>query len=148
MMGHRMVKHDRLSWQFDWLVRELGQPGRAENRIDIAMAFVRKDNQQPGVRPARSDPLRDQHGASAGRVHKQAKTTQQAMRRGIGRQSSNPVHLIDHVMNDILRQNAVAEPAQLATAGWLSKQGATMGIDLDNFLLIAGPLQAIGNPEE
>lgn len=58
------------------------------------------------------------------------------------------MHLIDHVMNDILRQNAVAEPAQLATAGWLSKQGATMGIDLDNFLLIAGPLQAIGNPEE
>lgn len=96
------------------------------------MALVRHDDRDPGAGTGARDPSANKDGGAAGRALEDAMITQQATSLVEGRICADPVDLIDDVVPEIARQDAVAEAAQQALAGGLSKKDAVVSVDCDD----------------
>ncbi len=122
-----------------WLERQRQRPAvqcrepiLIVDRVGMAMPVIRHDGNGGGFGVLPCEPVGDQSGGSARWPHEDALRSKQVMRLRIGRQGSDPVDLVDHIVPHVLGQDAVAQAAQHAPSDRLPEKDAPVRIDRDD----------------
>lgn len=111
------------------------QPLVGVDGVLVAVALVRQQRDDGGVRVLPRPPVGDLEGRAAGRAHEQAVPRVQLAGRGERLGGADPVHLVVAFVRDVGRHQAVAEPAQHARAVGLAEDRAALGVDADQVQL-------------